>query len=256
MSSPTSAEVNEAERVVTPSLSNASRRSLSSRAASTSRPGSVDQGGYEQLAPAARGKRSGQSDERIEAALTELREHDRALEARQRSRDRRRTQRRRQRRIVLQDRALELLQTRARVEPELIGQRAPRLSQDGERLDGSSGPVEGHRKVRPQRLAQRVLGDERAQLADQLRVVAARELGLDAALDRVEPHLIEPQRLGHEAGRPPRCLPGRARARGPAPLANEADASCGRPSRNSSAPVDASCSKRSTSRPARSTRST
>ena len=161
-------------------------------------PGIVDQGRDEQLTTTACGQRSGQSDERVEAARAELRDHDRALQTGERCRRRRGSRRRRQRRVVLQDRALELLQTRARVEPELVGQRAPRLAQDVERLDGPAGAVERDGEVRPQRLTQRVLGDQCAQLAHELRVVAAFELGLDAALDGMQPHLVEPHRLGHQ----------------------------------------------------------
>ena len=52
--------------------------------------------------------------------------------------------------------------------------------------------------MRSQRLAQAVLGDQGSQLPDELRVAPAREVGLDPLLERVQPHLVEPQGLGDE----------------------------------------------------------
>ena len=60
------------------------------------------------------------------------------------------------------------------------------------------GAVEGHRQVRPQRLAQRMLAHQCAQLTDELGVAATGELGLDPAFQRVQPHLVEPESLRHE----------------------------------------------------------
>ncbi len=51
-------------------------------------------------------------------------------------------------RVVLQDRALELLQARAGVEAELVVERAARRAQSLERLDLPPGPVERHGEVR------------------------------------------------------------------------------------------------------------
>ena len=49
-----------------------------------------------------------------------------------------------------------------------------------------------------QTLPQRVLCDKRLELADQLSILAEREVGLDAQLDRGKPDLLEPgdRRLG------------------------------------------------------------
>ena len=52
--------------------------------------------------------------------------------------------------------------------------------------------------MRPQRLAQRMLAHQCAQLTDELGVAATGELGLDPAFQRVQPHLVEPESLGHE----------------------------------------------------------
>ena len=86
MSSPASAEVNEAERAATPSRTSVVAALVELAGRLDEPPGIVDERGHEQLALAARGERAGQPDERVEAALAELRDHDRALRARQRSR--------------------------------------------------------------------------------------------------------------------------------------------------------------------------
>ena len=134
MSSPALPEVNEAERATTPSRSSASRRSLSSRAASTSRPASSTRAVTSSSRPlrAASGAASPMSASRLPSPscatmIERCRPGSAAAAARLPTGA--------QRRVVLQDRALQLLQARARVEPELVGQRAPRLSQDVECLD-------------------------------------------------------------------------------------------------------------------------
>ena len=47
-----------------------------------------------------------------------------------------------------------------------------------------------------QALAERVLGDERLELADELAVRAGGELGLDRAFERAQPLLLEPPDRG------------------------------------------------------------
>ena len=198
MSASASAEMNETERAATPSRRSASRRSLRLRAASPRRPALLHERRHEQLATAAGGERRGEADQPVEARLAELREHDRPLRRGQARPPAPGVAAHRAAGVVLQDRALELLQTRTRVEPELVGERAACLAQHLERLDLPSGAVQRHCEVSPQRLAQAVLGDERAQLPDELCVAAAREVGLDPLLERVQPHLVQPQRFGNE----------------------------------------------------------
>ena len=53
-----------------------------------------------------------------------------------------------------------------------------------ERLGLASRAVEREHQLAAQPLAQRVLGDQRLELADQLSVAAERELGVDAPLER------------------------------------------------------------------------
>ena len=62
-----------------------------------------------------------------------------------------------------------------------------------------------------------MLGDEGAQLSHELRVATAGEVRLDPPLQRVQPHLVEPQRLGHEQAALRRSRRARARARARAP---------------------------------------
>ena len=100
--------------------------------------------------------------------------------------------------VVREDRALQLLQPRAGVEAELVGQRAPGLAQDVERLDVPPGSVQRQGEVRPQRLAQGILRDQGAELSHELGVARAGEVRLDPPLQRVQPHLVQPERLGHE----------------------------------------------------------
>ena len=65
-----------------------------------------------------------------------------------------------------------------------------------ERLGLSPGAIERKHELRAQPLTERMLGDERAELADERRVVSQLELGLDPLLLRFEPELVEPRDLG------------------------------------------------------------
>ena len=60
---------------------------------------------------------------------------------------------------------------------------------DLERVGLAARAVEREHQLAAQPLAQRVLVDERFELADELRVAAERELGLGALLDEREPQL-------------------------------------------------------------------
>ena len=138
MSASASAEMNETERAATPSRSRASRRSVETARGLAEATRLLHEGRDEQLATAVGGERSGKLDQPVEARLAELREHDRPLR-RGEGDHRRRAGRLTDCRVVLQDRALELLETGTRLEAELVGERAARLAQHLERLDLSPG---------------------------------------------------------------------------------------------------------------------
>ena len=63
---------------------------------------------------------------------------------------------------MLQDRPLELAESRAGLDPELVLERDTALAEYLERLGLAAGPVERRHQLRPQPLAERVLRDELA----------------------------------------------------------------------------------------------
>ena len=82
-----------------------------------------------------------------------------------------------------------------RVEPELVGEREPGGAVDLERLRLPAAAVERDHQLAAQPLPQRMGRHERLQLADECGVVAEREIGVDAILDRRHPQLVEPSDL-------------------------------------------------------------
>ena len=72
----------------------------------------------------------------------------------------------------------------------------PRVAIEIERLGLATRAVQRQHELGPERLAERMLTDERLQLADELRRAAEGEVGVDAALERDEPKLLEPWDLG------------------------------------------------------------
>ena len=104
--------------------------------------------------------------------------------------------RRCQPRLLAQDRALELLQPRAGLDPELVDQDAPCLPTCLERLVLTSRAVESEDLLLAEPFPIGVLGDERFQRRRQAVVPAAGELGLIRELDGREAELLEALRLG------------------------------------------------------------
>ena len=100
-----------------------------------------------------------------------------------------------QRRVLRQDRAFEVAQRRARLDAQLVGQRAPRVLICRQRLRLPAGPVQRPHQLAAQPLAQRVGANERLELADQLGGAPTREVGLEAILDRKHAQLLEPRNL-------------------------------------------------------------
>ena len=90
-----------------------------------------------------------------------------------------------------QDRTLELLQRRPRLEPQLPDQRRPGSPERLERFGLTSAPVERQHLLCPQPLSQRMLGNERLELRDQVAVLPGSEIGLEAPLKREQPQLLE-----------------------------------------------------------------
>ena len=93
--------------------------------------------------------------------------------------------------ILCQDGALESLELRPGLEPELPGEQAPAVTVGLERLALSTAAVEGQHRLPAQALPQRVRGDEGVELPADLAVTAEAEQRLEPVLRRREPHVIE-----------------------------------------------------------------
>src|SRR5205814_7358323 len=85
----------------------------------------------------------------------------------------------------------EPLQSRRRLEPEILVERLPRSPVRFERVRLPARAIERQHQLRAERLAQRMLGDEVLQLADELAVAAERELRLVSLLECRKPDLLE-----------------------------------------------------------------
>ena len=101
-----------------------------------------------------------------------------------------------ERRILLEDRPLEPLELLARLQSQLLRELAAGLAVGVERLGLPAGAVEREHQLAAQALPQRMLGDERLELADQLGVAAAGQIGVDPLLERRQPQLLETGDLG------------------------------------------------------------
>ena len=107
---------------------------------------------------------------------------------------------------------LELLERPPRLEAQLVHERAPRVLVGLERLGLTAGAVEGEHELRAHPLPVRVRRREPLELADQLRVAAERQVGVEAVLDRGQAQLLQPGDVGLERG-----LESEVAERGPAP---------------------------------------
>ncbi len=99
-------------------------------------------------------------------------------------------------RVVLQDRPLEPLQRGVGLQAELVVEPPPKAGVGGQRVRLPAAAVQGEHQLPAQPLAQRVLGAQRLELADDLGVGAAAEVGVDPLLERSQPELDEPGDLG------------------------------------------------------------
>ena len=77
------------------------------------------------------------------------------------------------------------------LQPQLVRQHLARIAVGGERVGLATAAVERQHQLRAQRLAQRMLRHERLQLADQVRMAAEREVGVDARAEADEAQLLE-----------------------------------------------------------------
>lgn len=77
-----------------------------------------------------------------------------------------------------------VLQFRARIDAELLGEDAPGVVVAGHCVGLPAGPVQAHHVLHMQRLPKRVIRDERSQFWDELVVPAAAHVGIDASLQR------------------------------------------------------------------------
>ena len=101
----------------------------------------------------------------------------------------------RERRVLIEDRALEFLQSGVGVEPKLLREHALALPVDVERVCLAPGSIEGEHELAAQALAERMSADERLELGNELSRTAELELGVDLLLERGESKLLDPAGL-------------------------------------------------------------
>ena len=115
-------------------------------------------------------------------------------------------------RILVQDRVLELAQPLARLDPELLGQRAAGVAIGLQRVGLAVAAVQGEHQLRPEALAIGVLGDQPLEPLEQLRVVAQRQFRLGQQFECRDAQVLQPRDLGLGER-----LEGQIRQRRPAP---------------------------------------
>ena len=115
-------------------------------------------------------------------------------------------------RILGEDRALELAQPLARLDPQLVGQRAAGVAVGLQRVGLPVGPVEREHELRPQPLTVGVLGDQALEPPEQVGVAAESELGLGQQLEGRGAQVVKARDLALGEG-----LEGQVRQRPPAP---------------------------------------
>lgn len=108
---------------------------------------------------------------------------------------RRRGRRRGEVGVVTQDRALQLLQLRGRLDAELVGEQAadPLVGRQG--VGPALGAVQREHQLGPAPFPQRLLGHQRLELGHDLLVVPEGEPSVDAQFARGRPQFLEPHGL-------------------------------------------------------------
>jgi hypothetical protein len=117
-----------------------------------------------------------------------------------------------QRTVLGEDRLLQPLQRRGRVDAQLLGQHRAGLLVDAQRVRLPPGAVQRQHQLPAPPLPPRLGGHQRLQLADQLCVAAGGEPELGQLLDRGPPQLLQAGGLGLRPG-----LVGELRQRRPPP---------------------------------------
>ena len=103
--------------------------------------------------------------------------------------------RRRGRDLLPQHRPLELAQLLARLDAQLLGQHRPGPAVRGQRIALPPAPVQREHQKPPQPLAERIPGHQARQLPGNLRRRPQLDIGLEPALHRHQPELLQPGAL-------------------------------------------------------------
>ena len=144
--------------------------------------------------------------------------------------------RRAERRVLVENRPLELLERRTRLEPKLVDEHLAAVTVGRQRVSLATAAIESEHELRPQPLAHRMRTHERLQLGDETAVATECELRLDALLEGGETKLLETSDL-HLGER----LVGEVAERRPAPkverLAQRLRRACGVAAREQLAPL-------------------
>ena len=88
--------------------------------------------------------------------------------------------------VLRQDPLLELAQGATWLDSQLIHEHAPGVSIDAKRVGLTAAAIEREHELGTQPLLQRMLGHQRLELRNHGGVIAKRELGIDAVLDRAQ----------------------------------------------------------------------
>ena len=145
------------------------------------------------------------------------------------------------RRVVREDRLLEPPELGPRLEPQLVGEHAPRLLEGLERVRLAPAAVERQHQLPPQPLAERVVRQRRAKRGRELAMLAERERDLELLLERIDVQRLEPARLARRTT-PSRSGPAApAHARAPAPTRPRPPRQGASPSRSAARVSASSC---------------
>ena len=100
--------------------------------------------------------------------------------------------------VVLEDRSLQLLERRARIDPQLVAEHPASVLIRAERICLATRAVQRDHELAAESLAKRMVDDERAEFADENVLASQSEIGLDPILDRNHVELFEAcdRRLG------------------------------------------------------------